>query len=154
MVKERSTSLSNGTKLVIGLLALGTVLVIISRLYHTPPSEDALDVLQQQGIPAARQGMSLAREGRKLLPLEEQHELDALYDEALQTLTPEERQRAKTLAQQGPAANDQQVTESAGLMQKALRALPQEKLQRLWELIQKAVRLQLAREKQPTTGQP
>jgi len=154
MVQERSSSLSNGTKLVIALLVFGTVLVIISRLYRTPLDEDALDVLEQQGIPAARQGMSLAREGRKLLPLEEQHELDALYDEALQTLTPEERQRAKTLAQQGPAANDQQVTESGGLMQKALRALPQEKLQRLWELIQKAVRLQLAQEKQPTTGQP
>ena len=154
MVQERSSSLSNGTKLVIALLVFGTVLVIISRLYRTPLDEDALDVLEQQGIPAARQGMSLAREGRKLLPLEEQHELDALYDEALQTLTPEERQRAKTLAQQGPAANDQQVTESGGLMQKALRALPQEKLQRLWELIQKAVRLQLAQEKQQATGQP
>ena len=154
MVQERSSSLSNGTKLVIALLVFGTVLVIISRLYYIPPSEDALDVLQQQGIPAARQGMSLSREGRKLLALEEQHELDALYDEALQTLTPEERQRAKTLAQQGPAANDQQVTESGALMQKALRALPQEKLQRLWELIQKAVRLQLAQEKQPATGQP
>jgi len=154
MVQERSSSLSNGTKLVIALLVFGTVLVIISRLYRTPLDEDALDVLEQQGIPAARQGMSLAREGRKLLPLEEQHELDALYDEALQTLTPEERQRAKALAQQGPAANDQQVTESGALMQKALRALPQEKLQRLWELIQKAVRLQLAQEKQPATGQP
>lgn len=153
MVQERSSSLSNGTKLVIALLVFGTVLVIISRLYRTPLDEDALDVLQQQGIPAARQGMSLAREGRKLLPLEEQHELDALYAEALQTLTPEEQQRVKALAQQGPAANDQQVTESGALMQKALRALPQEKLQRLWALIEKSVQLQLAQEKQQATGQ-
>jgi hypothetical protein len=154
MAQERSASLSTGTKLVIALLVLGTILVIISRLYYIPPSKDALDILQQQGVPAARQGMSLSREGRKLLPPEEQRELDALYAEALQALTPEEQQRFKAIAQQGPTADDQQVAESGALLQKALRALPQEKLQRLWELIQKAVRLQLDQEKQQATGQP
>jgi hypothetical protein len=148
MATERSASLPTGTKLVVGLLALATVLVIISRVYYTPsPEDEALEVLQQQGVPAARQGMSLSREGRKLLPLEEQHELDALYAEALRALTPEEQQRFKTLAQQGAASNDREVAESAELTQRALRALPQDKLQRLWALIEKAVRLQLAQQK-------
>jgi len=154
MATERSSYLPSGTKLVIGLLALATVLVILSRVYYTPPPEDeALDVLQQQGIPAARQGMSLSREGRKLLPLEEQRELDAIYDEALQALTPEERQRFRSLAQQGAAASDREMAESGELMQKALRSLPQDKLQRLWALIEKAVRLQLAQQKAPSAGQ-
>jgi len=97
--------------------------------------------------------MSLSREGRKLLPLEEQRELDAIYDEALQALTPEERQRFRSLAQQGAAASDREMAESGELMQKALRSLPQDKLQRLWALIEKAVRLQLAQQKAPSAGQ-
>ena len=153
MPTERFSSLPTGTKLLIGLLAFATVFVIISRVYRVPPEDNAPEVLQQQGIPAARQGMNLSREGRKLLPLEEQRELDVLYAEALQTLTPEERQRFKTLAQQGATANDRDVTESGELVQKALRSLPQEKLQRLWALIEKAVRLQLAQQKSSATGQ-
>src|SRR5229473_635552 len=123
MMTERFSSLSTGTKLVIGLLAFGTVMVIISRVYRTPPEDEPLGVLQQQGIPAARRGMDLAREGKKLLSLEEQREMDAIYAQALQTLDPEERQRFRSLAQKGSAANDSEVTESGELMKKALRSV-------------------------------
>src|SRR5207247_6889319 len=85
--------------------------------------------------------MDLSREGKKLLPLEEQHELEALYAEALQTLTPEERQQLLTIAQKGPAANDREVTESAKLIEKALRPLSEDKGARLGALVGKAVRL-------------
>jgi len=147
MATTNSATLKSGTWLVIGLLALATVLVIISRVYRTPPPEDGPEILQQQGLPAARRGMDLSREGKKLLPVEEQHEMDALYAEALQALTPEERQQLLTIAQKGTAANDHEVTESAELIQKALRLLPQDKGARLWALVEKAVRLQLAQEK-------
>jgi len=147
MATEHPTTWKNGTKLVIGLLALATVLVIISRVYRMPPEDETQEILQQQGIPAARQGMNLSREGRKLLPVEEQHEMDALYDEAFQTLTPEERARVQALAQKGSAANDSELAETGELVQKALRSLPPDKLQRLGALIEKAVRLQLAHQK-------
>lgn len=152
MATERPTTWKSGTKLVIGLLAFATVMVIISRVYRTPPQDDALEILQQQGIPAARQGMDLAREGKKLLPLEEQHEMDAIYAQALQTLAPEERQRFRSLAQKGSAANDSEVTESGELMKKALRSLPPDQGQRLWALVEKAVRLQVAQEKPPAAA--
>jgi len=152
MMTERSSSLLTGTKLVIGLLVFGTVMVIISRVYRTPPGDEPLGVLQQQGIPAARQGMDLAREGKKLLSLEEQREMDAIYAQALQTLAPEERQRFRSLAQKGSAANDSEVTESGELMKKALRSLPPDQGQRLWTLVEKAVRLQLAQEKPPAAA--
>jgi hypothetical protein len=146
MAIENPTTWKSGTKLVIGLLALATVLVIISRVYHVPPEDETQEVLQQQGIPAARQGMNLSREGRKLLPVEEQHEMDALYAEALKTLTPEEQERFHTLAQKG-TANDSELAETVELVQKALRSLPADKLERLGALIKKAVQLQLARQK-------
>lgn len=146
MATTRSASAKRGTWLVIGLVLLATVLVILSRVYRTPPREDPRGVLGQQGLPAARHGMELSREGRKLLPVEEQHELDALYAEALQYLSPEDRQHFLTLAQKGPAATDREVTESVALMQQALQALPQDKSARLWALIEKAVRLQLAQQ--------
>jgi hypothetical protein len=151
MATARSTSLKSGTKLVLGLLALGIVLVIISRVYRLPPDDEVQEVLQQRGFPAARQGMDLSREGRKLLPVEEQHELDALYSEAFQTLTPEDRARLQTLVQKGSAANDSEVAETGELVKKALSSLPQDKLQRLGVLVEKAVRLQLARQKSATT---
>jgi hypothetical protein len=154
MTSERPTTWKSGTKLVIGLLALGTVLVVISRVYRVPPEDEVQEVLQQQGIPAARQGMNLSREGKKLLPVEEQHEMDALYDEAVKTLSPQEQERFQALAQKGVAANDSEVAEMGELVQKALRSLPPDKLQRLGALIEKAVRLQLARQKSAAaTGQ-
>ena len=151
MATERSAPMKSGTKLVIGLLALGIVLVIISRVYHVPPDDEAQEILQQRGVSAARQGMDLSREGRKLLPVEEQNELDTLYNEAFQTLTPEDRARLQTLAQKGSAANDSEVAETGELVQKALRSLPPDKLQRLGALIEKAVRLQLAHQKSAAT---
>src|SRR5690242_19067107 len=111
MTTERPTTWKSGTKLVIGLLALGTVLVVISRVYRVPPEDEVQEVLQQQGIPAARQGMNLSREGNKLLPVEEQREMDALYDEAVKTLSPQEQERFQALAQKGVAANDSEVAE-------------------------------------------
>jgi hypothetical protein len=154
MATERPTTWKSGTKLVIGLLVLATVLVIISRVYRVPPEDEAQEVLQQQGIPAARQGMNLSREGKKLLPVEEQREMDTLYDEAVKTLSPQEQERFQALAQKGVAANDSEVAEMGELVQKALRSLPPDKLQRLGGLIEKAVRLQLARQKSAAaTGQ-
>jgi hypothetical protein len=154
MAIENPTTWKNGTKLVIGLLALATVLVIISRVYRLPPEDEAQEVLQQQGIPAARQGMNLSREGKKLLPVEEQREMDALYAEALKILTAEEQERFHALAQKGAAANDSELTEMGELLPKALRSLPPDKLQRLGALIDKAVRLQLAHQKSAAaTGQ-
>jgi len=138
-----------GTWLVIGFVLFATVLVIISRVYRTTPPEDTHSVLRQQGIPAARQGLELSREGRKLLPAEEQQELDALYAEALRYLSPEDRQHFLALAQKGTAANDREMTESVALMQKALSALPQERRERLWALIEKAVQLQIGKEHSP-----
>ncbi len=154
MAIERPTTWKSGTKLVIGLLALATVLVIISRVYHVPPEDETQEILQQQGIPAARQGMDLAREGKKLLPLEEQYEMDAIYAQALQTLAPEERQRFRSLAQKGSAANDSEVTESDELMKKALSSLPPDQGQRLWALVEKAVQLQLAHQKSSAASGP
>jgi hypothetical protein len=147
MTTTGSTTLRSGTKLVLGLLAFATALLIIARIYRVPPADDLQATLQQQGIPAARQGIDLSREGRKLLPLEEQKEMDALYAEALQALTAEERQRFRALAQKGAAGNDREVAESAALIQKAVRALPPEKSQRLFALVEKAVQLQWAQQK-------
>ncbi len=154
MATERPTTWKSGTKLVIGLLAFGIVMVIISRVYRVPPEDDVQEILQQQGISAARQGINLSREGRKLLPLGEQHEMDALYGEALQTLAPEERERFRALAQRGLAANDSEVAETGEMVQKALRSLPPDKLQRLGALIEKAVRLQLAHQKSSAATAP
>lgn len=143
-----------GTWLVLGFLVFASILVVISRVYRTPPPEDWQVIAQQEGIPAARRGMNLSREGRKLLPVEEQRELDALYAEALQALTPDEKQQFLMLAQKGSAASDQEIAESVELMQKALRALPQEKSARLWTLVEKAVQLQLAEKTPPTAAEP
>ena len=144
MATTHSPAPKKGTWLVIGLLVLATVLVIISRVYRTPPPGDLKNILRQEGMPAARRGMTLAQEGKKLLPVEEQREMDALYTTALQTLTPEERQRFLTHARKGPAASDSEITESTELIDKALRSLPPDKNARLWALVDKAVQLQLA----------
>jgi hypothetical protein len=138
--------MKRGTKLVLGLLALATLLLVLSRVYRLPPADDLQATLQQQGIPAARQGIDLSREGRKLLPLEEQKEMDALYAAALQALSAEEQQRFLALAQKGSAGTDREVAESAALIQKAVRALPPEKSQRLFALVEKAVQLQWAQQ--------
>ena len=130
----------SGTWVVVGLLALAVLAVVISRVFHFS-SDSAVGVLQQEGIPAARQGMALSQEGKKLLPVEEQREMEAIYAEAFEALSPEERRRFVALGEKGPAATDAEITESAALVDKALRSLAPERGTRLWELVSKAVQL-------------
>ena len=79
------------------------------------------------------------------MPQEEQNELNSIYEEALRSLRPEERQRFFALAQKGAKAEDQEISESWRLLQQALETLPQERRDRLFALVGKAV--QLAKEK-------
>jgi len=151
MATTSSPTLRRGTWLVVGLVLFATVLVIISRVYRTPPPEDAHGVLRQQGLSAARRGMELSLEGIRLLSVEEQQEWNALYTEALLHLSPEDQQHLRTLAQKGLAMSDRELTEINTLLQRALSALPQEKNARLWALSEKAVQLQLAQE-QPSAA--
>jgi hypothetical protein len=134
------SSQKSGTWVVVGLLALAVVAVIASRAFYFS-SDSAIDVLQQEGIPAARQGMALSQEGKKLLPVEEQREMEAIYAEAFKALTPEEHQRFVAIGQKGPSVTDAEITESATLLDKALRSLAPEQGARLWELVSKAVQL-------------
>lgn len=147
MTTSQASSSKRGTWLVIGILALATVAVIFARMYHVP-SESVPDLLQQEGMPAARQGIALSQQGKKLLPPEEQREMDAIYAEAFKALSPEENQRFLALARKGTAATDSEIAESAALVQKALQSLPQERNARLWGLVSKSV--QLAQQQTPT----
>lgn len=140
MTTPQPSSSKRGTWLVIGILALATVAVIITRMYHMP-SENVPALLQQEGMPAARQGIELSQQGKKLLPPEEQREMDAIYSEAFKALSPEENQRFLALARKGTAATDSEIAESAALVQKALQSLPQERNTRLWALVSKSVQL-------------
>lgn len=124
----------------IGMLALATVAVIVTRMYHLP-SESVPTLLQQEGMPAARQGIALSQQGKKLLSPEEQREMDAIYTEAFKTLSPEEHERFLTLARKGTAATDSEIADSAALVEKALQSLPSERNTRLWALVSKSVRL-------------
>ena len=141
MAEENSGRMKNGTKLVIGLVLLAAVLVIVSRLYRTPPAENLYTSGPGNDFPAMRKGIDLSQEGKKLLPVEEQREMDAIYAEALQALEPTEKQRFLAIVQKGSAANDSEMAESAALVEKALGGLPSEKTTRLWILVDKAVRL-------------
>src|SRR5581483_5303865 len=105
----------SGTWLVVGLLALATVAVIVSRVFYSSP-DTTVDLLQKEGLPAARQGMALSQEGKKLLPIEEQREMDAIYAEAFKSLSAEERQRLTALGQKGTAATDAEITETAAIL--------------------------------------
>lgn len=146
MTTPQPSSSKRGTWLVIGILALATVAVIVARLYHVP-SENVPDLLQQEGMPAARQGIALSQQGKKLLPPEEQQEMDAIYTEAFKALSPEENQRFLALARKGTAATDSEIADSAALVQKALQSLPPERNTRLWALVSKSV--QLAQQQTP-----
>jgi len=143
-----------GTWLVIGLVLCAAVLVLVARAYRPPASQDVEGLLRQQGLPAARQTMALSLEGRKLLSLEEQRELDALYADALRQLSPQDRRYFQALAQKGLAMSDRDLTELNTLLQRALSALPQEKTARLWALSEKAVRLQHEHRKAATPQEP
>jgi hypothetical protein len=138
-------SMTNGTKLVIGLVLAAILLVIGVQRYRQ--QDEVADVMQRQGPDAARQGMGLSQEGVKLLPPEERQELGALYETALQNLSAADKQRFTTLAKKGQAANDQEIAESSDLIQRALRTLPADKTERLLALVGKAVQLQLSQSK-------
>lgn len=141
MAADNSQRMKSGTKLVIGLLILAAVLVTFSRLYRTPPAENWSTSGSGPDFPAMRKGIDLSQEGKKLLPPEEQREMNAIYTAALQTLQPAEKQRFIAIAQKGSTANDSEMAESATLIEKALGGLPSEKNTRLWALVDKAVRL-------------
>jgi hypothetical protein len=153
MNTKPSPTLTNGTKVVMGLI-LGALLLVVGARMYQARQQDVMGVMQQQGPAAARQGIGLSQEGVKLLPREEQQELGKLYDEALQNLHPEEKQRFLDLAKKGSAASDQEIAESSDLIQRALRMLPQEKTERLLNLIGKAVQLQLAQQQSPPVKAP
>jgi hypothetical protein len=151
MATTKPSTMRNGTKFVIGLLAFAMAVVIGLRFYLASEKDES-NVLHQQGLPAARVGLGLSQEGRKLLAQEEQGELDSIYNEALQSLRQEERQRFFSLAQKGTGTTDQELSESWALMQKALAALPQERRDRLLALVGKAV--QLAQQKAASEKKP
>ena len=135
-----------GSWLVIGLVAVAVILVVLSQRYHPVPKEGWREILEQTGIPAAREGMDLSRAGRALLSAAEQQEMDALYAESLQGLEEHERQAFVKIAQKGKQATAREITEGTETIQKALRTLPPDKQTRLFELIEKAVRLQYEKE--------
>ena len=141
-----------GVFLVIGLLTIGVVAVTITYRHRTPPKETVQSVLQSRGMPAAKRGMRLSQAGRQLLPPDERAEMDAIYIEALRSLPERERLKLEELRKHGAQASEREVTEMGRLVQKALRALPPEKNQRLFALVEKAVALQLA--KQQAAPQP
>lgn len=138
----------------IGLVLFAAVLVVIARVYRTPPPEEVTGLLRQQGLAAARQTMALSLEGRKLLSAEEQQELDALYTAALQQLSPAEREHFQALARKGLAMSDRDLSEINTLLQRALGALPRDKTARLWALSEKAVRLQHEHGKAASAREP
>lgn len=127
------------------------MLIAVGMRAYLSSLEEKSAILQQQGPLAARVGIGLSQEGRKLLSQQEQHELDSIYEEALQSLNQEERQHFFSLAQKGAGASDQELNESWTLMQKALETLPQERRERLFVLIDKAV--QLAQQKSASSEQ-
>ena len=135
-----SSSPKSGTWLVVGLLALATIAVIVSRVFYFS-SDTVDDLLQKEGLQAARQTMPLSQEGKKLLPIAEQKEMEAIYTEAFKALSVEEQQRFMTLAKKGPAATDAEIKETATLLDKAMRSLAPERGTRLWTLVSKAVQL-------------
>jgi len=126
------SSKKNGTWLVIGIIALAVLAVIVSRVFYFSPDSTLDDT---------RKGMALSQEGKKLLPIEEQRELDTIYAEAFKSLSEEERRRFMTLGQKGTAATDDEIIETATLIGKALRSLSPERGARLGALVNKAVQL-------------
>jgi len=132
-----NSSSKNRTWLIVSFLVLAAAVIFFLRT----PSNNVQDLLRREGMPAARQGIALSQEGRKLLPPDEQREMDAIYIDALNTLSAGERQRFLAVAQRGAAATDDEIAESAELLQKALGALSQAQKTRLWELVEKSVKL-------------
>ena len=141
-----------GVFLVLGLLTIGVVAVTMTYRHRIQPKETVQSVLQARGMPAAKRGMRLSQAGRQLLPPAERAEMDAIYAEALRSLPERERLKLEEMRKRGAQASGREVVEMGLLIQKALRALPPEKNQRLFALVEKAVALQLA--KQQSAPQP
>ena len=150
MATTEASRSHKGVFLVIGLLTIGVVAVTITYRYRTPPEETVQTVLQARGLPAAKRGLRLSQAGRQLLAPEERAEMDALYAEAFQALTERERLEFQELGKRGAQAAERGVKEMGALIQKALQALPPEKNQRLFALVEKAVDLQLAKQQAAT----
>ena len=127
-------------------LAISAVLIVLAYTYRPVPREGWRDIMAQPGIPAARRGIEMSREGRKLLSVEERKDMDSLYAEALQGLPPREREVFVAVAQKGAEASARELSESTELIQKALQSLPHDKQTRLFGLIEKAVELQHEKE--------
>ncbi len=142
-----------GVFLVLGLLTIGVVAVTMTYRYRTPPKETVQSVLQARGMPATKRGMRLSQAGRQLLPPAERAEMDAIYAEALRSLPERERLQFEELRKRGAQARGREVAEMGRLIQKALQALPAEKSQRLFALVEKAVALQLAKQQPPAQPQ-
>lgn len=141
-----SSPSKRGSWLVTSTLAVFAVLIVLAYTYRPVPREGWRDLMAQPGIPAARRGIEMSREGRQLLAAEERKEMDNLYAEALQGLPPPERESFVSVAQKGTHASARELSESTELIQKALQSLPHEKQTRLFGLIEKAVELQYEKE--------
>ncbi len=136
-----------GSWLVLAFVAVASVLVIVTWNSRPVPREGWRKLLEESGLPAARRGIELSRLGRRLLSLHEQQEMDRLYAEALQALPEHERRAFGVLSQKGAEASARYLQQSAELVQKSISSLPAEKQDRLFGLIEKAVRLQYEKER-------
>ncbi len=135
-----------GSWLVLAFVAVASVLIIFAWNSRPVPREGWRKILEEPGVPAARRGIELSRLGRQLLSPPEQQEMARLYDEALQGLPEHERHAFVVLSQKGAEASARDLQQSAELIQKSIHSLSAEKQDRLFGLIEKAVRLQYEKE--------
>lgn len=136
-----------GSWLVLAFVAVASVLVIFAWNSRPVPREGWRKILEEPGVSAARRGIELSRLGRQLLSPHEQQEIDRLYAEALQGLPEHERRAFGLLSQKGDQASARDLQQSAELIQKSIHSLPAAKQDRLFGLIEKAVRLQYEKER-------
>ncbi len=145
MGNMRTTQSRKGIFLVIGMLTIGIIAVAITYTYNfrNPPTEVPGTALQGKGVDAARRGIAMSREGRRLLAPEERLEMDQLYSQALKALSPSEMQVFAELRGLGENLTDRNIEEMGGLIQKAIASLPAEENGRLLALVGKTVKLHL-----------
>lgn len=135
-----------GSRLVLAFVVVASVAVIFAWHSRPVPRQGWRTILEEPGVPAARRGMELSRRGRQLLSPHERQEMDRLYAEALQNLPEHERQVFAVLSQSEAEASARDLEHSATLIQKSVHSLSPEKQDRLFGLIEKAVRLQYEKE--------
>ena len=116
-----------GSRLVLAFVLVASVAVIFAWHSRPVPRQGWRTILEEPGVPAARRGMELSRRGRQLL-------------------SPHERQVFAALSQSGAEASARDLEHSATLIQKSVHSLSPEKQDRLFGLIEKAVRLQYEKE--------